>query len=127
MEIQRGHHGFQSIVSARADVARYVEIIEILAGENVPVAVEKCAAQVRRQRGERLQIILIGGVDGIVGDARGDEIVIGGIVALRIFHSGGGLLINPQRLHPGVADVAGIRGAGHVRKRSARSGSDCGW
>ncbi len=97
-------------------MARYVEIIEILAGENFPVAVEKGPPKVGGQRGERLQIILIGGVDGIVMHARGDEIVIGGIVTLRIFHSCGRLLINPQRLHPGVADVAGIRGAGHVWK-----------
>jgi hypothetical protein len=51
-------------------VARYIEIIEVLAGENFPVAVEECAAQVLRQRGERLQIILIGGVDWIVMHAR---------------------------------------------------------
>ena len=100
------------------DVARVIEFVEILAGENVPIAIEKCAPQMRGQRAQSFQIIFIGGVNRIVGDARGNEIVIGGIVFAGIFHAGRGLLVNPQRFHPGVADVAGIGGGGHARKRS---------
>ena len=127
MEIQRGHHGFQSTCFCAGDVARYVEIIEILPGENFPVAVEKCAAQMRRQRGERLQIILIGGVDGIVMHARGNEIVIGWDRSTPDF---------PFLRRAAYQSTATSPRRGRCCRDSlrrpcwetcARSGSDCGW
>ena len=39
-------------------VASQIEAVEILAGENIPIAVEKRALQIRRQRQQRLLIIL---------------------------------------------------------------------
>src|SRR5271170_2870173 len=99
-------------------VAREIEAIEILAGEDVPIAVEKRTPQMRRQRAQSFQVMLVARVDRIVGDARGNEIVIGWIVLGGIFHAGRGLLVNPQRFDPGVADVAGIRRRGHARKRA---------
>ena len=105
------------------DVARVIEAVEILPGEDVPIAVEKRAPQMRRQRAQSFQIMLVTGVDRIVGDARGNEIVIGRIVLGGIFHARRGLLVNPQRFHPRVTDVAGIRRRGHARKRAGHGTS----
>ena len=104
------------------NMPRIIEAIEILPRENVPVAIQESALQVRRQRAQRLQIIFVRGVNRVVADARGNEFVIARIVRFRRVHAGRGLLVNPQRLYPSVADVAGVGGTGHARKR-ARHGT----
>src|SRR5579864_993310 len=78
------------------DVARIVKAIEILAGEDVPAAVEKRAPQMGRQRAQHLQVVLVARVDGVVANSRGNEIVVGGIVLRGTLHAGRGLLVNPQ-------------------------------
>ncbi len=80
----------------------------------------------RGQRFERFQIILVLRVNGIVPDPRGNERVVAGIVFVGTLHARGRFPIDPQRFHPGVADVAGIRRAGHVGKRAGNGTSISG-
>src|ERR1700733_11013581 len=104
------------------NMPRAIEPVEILPRENVPVAVEKCALQIRRQSAQRLQIILIARVNRIVRYARRNEIVIRCVEFFGMFHAGRGLFIDPQRLHPGMTDVSGVGSTSHARKR-ARHGT----
>src|SRR5579885_3548526 len=98
-------------------VAAILEDIEILAGENIPVPIEKGAAQMLRQRFERAAIGRIVCVNGIVAEPRANEIVLVRVVQLGPLESRR-RVVHPQGLDPGVADVAGIRRSGHARKRT---------
>ncbi len=96
-------------------VAAELEDVEILPGENVPVAFEKGAAQMFGQRFERAMVRGVVGVNRIVGNLRANKRVVFGIVNLRPLESRRRRMIDPQCLHPGVTDVAGVAGAGHAR------------
>jgi hypothetical protein len=99
-------------------VATDVEDIEILSGENVPVAVEEGAAQMLRQRFELAAILDIVGVNGVVVEARANEVVVTRIVQLGTFVPWRRRMIDPQRLDPGVTDIPGVTRAGHARLTS---------
>jgi hypothetical protein len=71
-----GPPGFEAQLFGARGVAREIENVEILAGENVPVAIEKGAAQMLGERGKGLLICLVVGVDRIVSQARADERVV---------------------------------------------------
>src|SRR5438445_9446398 len=74
-----------------------LEDVEVLPGENVPVAFEKCAAQMLRQRLERAVIRRVVGVNRIVGKLGADEhvFVFVLLVKLRSVESCRGLMIYP--------------------------------
>src|SRR5690349_3643797 len=67
------------------------------------------------QSAERAVVIGIVGVNRIVGKARANELVIVGMVEARLLVFGRRRFVDPQRFHPGMADVAGIAGSGHAR------------
>src|SRR5208337_3364672 len=95
-----------------------LEKIEVLAGEKVPVPFQKRLAKLLRKRLERLAVIQVVRVNRIVGNPSAYEVVICRIVLLRPLESRRRRSVNPQRLDPSVADVAGVRGPGHARKGS---------
>jgi hypothetical protein len=105
---------FEANVFGTRGVTPNVEDIEILPGENIPVAVEKSATQMVWQRFERAAIRSVICVNRIVGDARANKIVVACIVKLRAIESGRRRVIDPQRFHPGVTDVAGVGRASHA-------------
>ena len=77
-------------------MASDIEAIEILPGEDVPIAIKKSSLQMRGQRFQCFLIILVCRVNRIIENFCADEFVVRGIVLLRAFHSRGGLSINPQ-------------------------------
>ncbi len=89
--------GFEANFFRARGVAAVVENIEILAGKNVPVAVEKRFAQMLGQRLERLAIARVVGVDRVVAEPRANEIVVIGVVARRLVIASGRLVIDPER------------------------------
>src|SRR6266571_166419 len=99
-------------------VASILENVEILPGEDVPVALKKRAAQMLRQRLEVAAVFGIVGVNGVVVEPRANEIVIARVVQFRPLEARRRHVINPQRLDPGVADVPRVRRAGHARHDS---------
>src|ERR1700730_15912796 len=68
-----------------------------------------------RERFQGATIIRVLGVNRVVFEPRANEIVVAGIIEITAVKSGRRLVIDPQRFHPGVADVAGIGRAGHAR------------
>ncbi len=73
----------------------------------------------RRQRAQRLQIIFIAGVNRIVGDARGNEIVVGRIVLASGFSiPGAGCLSIHSDFTQAWPMLPGFVAAGHARKRA---------
>ena len=74
------------------------------------------------QRFERATVFGVVGVDRIVVQPRANEIVILWIIIFRPLESRRRRVIDPQRFHPGVADVAGVAGSGHARA-AARHGT----
>src|SRR6266404_9736074 len=93
-----------------------LEHIEVLPGENVPVALEKCTAQMLRQRLERAVIRRVVRVNRIIGKLGANKIVIAFVVQLWPLESRRWHAIDPQRLHPCMPDVAGIARASHARE-----------
>src|SRR5271165_3022856 len=88
--------------------------VEVLSGENVPVAVEEGAAEMFRQGFESAAIVRVVSENGVVFEFSADEIVLAGVVKFRTIEACGRNFVDPQSLDPGVADVAGVGGAGHV-------------
>src|SRR3989442_13684359 len=109
-----GPPGFQAQLVGTNDVARVVEDVEELPGEDFPIAVEERAAEMFGQGFERAAVAGIVGENGIVAQARGDEVVLARVVRRGVFHSRGRDVVKPRGLDPGVAGVAGIGGAGHA-------------
>ena len=98
-------------------VPPHIEKIEILPGEDVPIAFEKRLPQMSRQRVQRLQIIRVVAIERIIGNGGANEGVIGGIILPRTVHPRRRPLIHPKRLHPGVPDIAGVCRRGHIGSR----------
>src|SRR2546427_9150926 len=95
-----------------------IEDVEVLPGKDVSIAVEKRAPQVFRQGFERAAVLDVVGGNGVVIDARADEVVVARIVQIPTLEARRGLLIDPQRFDPGVTDVSGIRSGRHVAEAS---------
>ena len=72
-----------------------VEFVEILPSKNFPIAIQEGAAQMRRKCPQRLDVILVARLDRVVGHTGWNKIVIGRVVLIRLFHSAGGLLVDP--------------------------------
>ena len=113
---------FQTKFFRARGVAADFKEVEILSGENVPVAIEKGAPEIFRQGLERAAIGSIVRKDRVVVDPRADKIVFAGIEQFWTLIAGGRNFIDPQRFYPGVADVSRIRRAGHVAD-AARHGA----
>src|SRR5271155_1686031 len=103
-------------------VAANFKDVEILPGKDVPVAVKKSAAKIFRQRFEAATIRSVVGECRVVFELRANEIVIAWVVQFGALVTCWGNFVHPQRFHPGVADVAGVGGAGHVAA-AARHGA----
>src|SRR5712691_12739676 len=97
-------------------VAAILENVEILPGEDVPVAFEKRAAQMLRKRFQSAPVFGVVGVNRVIVEPRANEIVIARVVQFRPLEARRRKVINPQRLDPGVADVPRVRRAGHGAK-----------
>src|SRR6266850_5514038 len=100
-------------------VTAKLENVEVLTGENVPVAFEKCAPQMLRQRFEGSAVLRIVGVDRVVVQPRANEIVVAMVVQFRALEPRRWNVIHPKRFHPGVADVSRVRRAGHLAADAA--------
>src|SRR5579859_5440860 len=100
-------------------VPTVIENIKVLSGENVPVALEKRFPQMLGQRLKGATVLRVLRVNRIIVEPRADEVVIPRVVEIRALESRGRLMIDPQRLHPGVADVSRVRRARHARAASA--------
>ena len=96
-------------------MAANIEDVEILAGENIPVAIEKCATQMFGQRFQRAMVFRVVRVNRIVFEIGADEIEVARVIQLRAIESRRRDVIDPQRFHPCVTNVAGVGGAGHAR------------
>src|SRR5579859_4346639 len=107
--------GLEAQLLGAHGVAAELEDVEILPGENVPVAIQKRPAQMFRQSFERAAVLGVVGVNRIVGQLGANEIVVARVVQLRPLEARRRRVIDPQRFHPGVANIAGIAGAGHAR------------
>jgi hypothetical protein len=77
-------------------VAAELEDIEILAGENIPVAVQKRAPQMFGQRGKRAVVRRIISVNRIVRKLGAYEIVVARIIKLGSIESSRRLMIDPR-------------------------------
>src|SRR5260370_2676 len=106
-----------NVLRARG-VAADVEDIEVLPRKNVPVAVEERAPQMLRQGFQRPAVFRVVGVNGVVIDARANKFVVARIIQVRTLEACRRLLIDPQRLYPGVSHIAGVRRACHAREDS---------
>src|SRR5579859_682191 len=109
---------FQSQIFRPRRVPSDVEHIEILPRENVPIAFQKRAAQMFRQRFERLAVLRVVRVDRIVVKPRANKIVLARVVKLRPLKSRRRRMIHPKRLYPRMTDIPRIRRARHARKTS---------
>src|SRR6266571_2595446 len=109
---------FESELFRARGVTSILENVEILPGEDVPVALKKRAAQMFRQRFQRAPVFGVFGVNGVVVEPRANEIVIPRVVQFRPLKARRRNVIDPQRFDPGVADVPRVRRAGHGAKAS---------
>ena len=89
-------------------VAAVIEIIKILPSENVPVAVEKGAAQVFGQGFEGAAIIGVVRVSRIVFQTRRDEFVVARIVQLCALKAGRGTLSTHSALTQALPILPGF-------------------
>ena len=72
--------GFKPQLLRPDGVPPIIENVEILPGKNVPVAVEKRAAQMFRQRFERAAVFGVVGVDRVVVEPRPDKFIVERVV-----------------------------------------------
>src|SRR5690242_16551493 len=118
--------GFEANLFRPRGVASIIEIAEVLAGKNIPIAVEKGQTQVLGQSLELAPVVGVVGEDGVVFDARADEVVIARIVQIGALEARRRNFVDPQRFDPGVANIARVGGTGHaaeaVRHRTAITG-----
>src|SRR5437899_1364075 len=75
--------GFEPQLFRARGVASILENVEVLPGENVPVAFKKRAAQMLRQRFQSAAVFGVVGVNGVVVEPRANEIVIARVVQFR--------------------------------------------
>src|SRR2546425_6581149 len=78
-------------------VPAILENVEVLPGKNVPVTLEKRAAQMLRKRFERAAVFGVVGVNGVVVEPRANEIVIARVVQFRPLEAPRRPRVNPQR------------------------------